>query len=142
MSEERIFSGNTVEEVAQAFAEEVTRDYLRHLEYWQATAVDDREEYRQWEIKIESEPEMMEKNAFDKILKIMQEPQENKQYFKKKWCFLRSKDVISITKSSGFYKDLLPGEDIEHAFPTNVEYLIDTKRLIAIKKIYSQYERL
>jgi len=141
MSEEKIFSGNTVEEVAQAFAETVSRNYLRHLEFWQATAVDEPHEFNQWKLKIESEPEEVKRNAFDKILKIMQKPRENKQFFKK-WWFFRSEDIISITRSSGFFKDLLPGEDIEHAVSVNVEYLIDKNRLTVIKKIYSQYAKL
>lgn len=141
MSEERIFSGNTVEEVAKAFAETVSRNYLRHLQSWQATAMDDLHEYNQWQLRIESEPQEVERNAFEKILKIMKQPQENIEFFSKWWIF-RSKDVISITRSSGFYESLLPGKDVEQTVSVNVEYLINKRRLTVIKKIYSQDARL
>ena len=141
MSEEKIFSGNTVEEVAKALAETVSRNYLNHLKFWKATAMDDLHESYQWQLRIESELEEVKRNAFDKILKIMKEPQKNKQFFKK-WWFFRSKDVISITRSSGFYKGLLHGKDIEQTVSVNVEYLINKRRLIVVKKIYSQYARL
>lgn len=142
MQEGTIFLGNTLEEVAQALAEEIRRNYLSHLEFWQATAMDDPHEFYQWKKKIESEPSVVQRNAFDKILKIMQNPKDNKKYFKKKWRFLRSKHVISVTKSSGFYQDLLPGKDIEHTVSVNVEYLIDKRHMTVVKKVYSQYARL
>lgn len=141
MSEEKIFSGNTVEEVAEALAKTVSRNYLKHLEFWKATAMDDLLESNQWQLRIESEPEEVKRNAFDKILKIMKEPQENKQFFKKWWLF-RSKDIISITRSSGFYKGLLHGKDVEQTVSVNVEYLINKRSLTVIKKIYSQHTRL
>lgn len=141
MSEEKIFSGNTVEEVAQAFAETVSRNYLKDLQFWQATAMDDPHEYNQWQLRIQSEPQEVERNAFDKILKIMKQPQENMEFFTKWWIF-RSKDVISITRSSGFYEGLLPGKDVEQTVSVNVEYLINKRRLTVIKKIYSQDARL
>ena len=142
MQEERIFLGNTLEEVAKAFAEEISRNYLQHLKFWQATAMDEPHEFHQWEEKIKNEPGVVKRNAFEKILKIMKNPEDNKQYFKKKYGFLRSKDVIGITKSSGFYQDLLPGEDIEHTVSVNVEYLIDKRYMTVVKKIYSQDARL
>lgn len=142
MQEERIFFGNTLEEVAKAFAKEISRNYLQHLKFWQATAMDEPHEFHQWGEKIKSEPSVVERNAFEKILKIMKNPEDNKQYFKKKYGFLRNTDVISITKSSGFYQDLLPGEDIEHTVSVNVEYLIDKRYMTVVKKIYSQDARL
>lgn len=141
MNGEIIFSGSTLEEVAKAFAEIVSRNYISHLDYWQATAMDDRQEYEQWEQKKEREPEILRENAFNKILKIMQKPELNRMFFKK-YRFFRSKNVIAITKFSGFYKDLLPGNDIEHAFAVNVEYLIDIENLNIREEIYPQRIKL
>ena len=48
MSEEILCTARTRDELAKCFAEEVAKQYKSHLEFWQATAVDDREEYAMW----------------------------------------------------------------------------------------------
>ena len=45
MSEEILCTARTRDELAKCFAEEVAKQYRSHLEFWQATAVDDKEEY-------------------------------------------------------------------------------------------------
>lgn len=137
MSFEKVIKGNTVEEIAKAFSDIVARNYLEHLEFWQATAMDDPYERKQWEVRIETEPEVVKKNAYAKILKIMKEPEENKSYYKKKWLFMRSKDEISITKSSEFYEDLLPEKDnVKYGVAVNVKYIIDKSRLTISEIVY------
>ena len=128
----------TVEEIAQAFAEIVSRNYLKNLQFWQATAADDLDEFLDWEEKIKTEPEKVKKAAFEKILQIMQEPQKNKQFYKKGF-FFRSKNIIRVSTESGYYKDLLPDKDITHTVAVNVEYIIDIQRRIIQKRIYESY---
>lgn len=140
--EEEIFSGATTEEVAAEFAKIVERKYIEHLEFWQATAADDREEYRYWEYRKNNEPDEVYKAAEKKILDIMQNRLSNRKYYRKEMVFFRSKDEISITKSSGFYKDLCLGKTIEHSVTVNVEYLINIRDLIIFERIYPQGTKL
>lgn len=134
MSEEVIFSGTTLEEVAQNFATIVCRKYQDYLEFWQSKAVDDLYEFYEWELRIESEPKKLKKKVFKKIMNVMREPEKNKRFFKREKLFFRSKEIIRITNSSTFYKDLLPEVDVKESLPDNIEYLIDKKNLTIRKK--------
>lgn len=134
MSEEVIFSGTTLEEVAQTFATIVCRKYQDYLEFWQSKAVDDLYEFYEWELRIESEPKKLKKNTYIKMMKVMREPEKNKRFFKREKLFFRSKEIIRITNSSTFYKDLLPEVDVKESLPDNIEYLIDKKNLSIRKK--------
>lgn len=136
MSEKTFWSCNTVKELAQTFAEIVKQNYLSDLNYWKATARDSPYEFMEWDMRIKREPNVVKKNAQAKILKIMQNSKKYLKYYKRKWHFFRSKRIISITRASGFYGDLLNGRDIGYMFAINVEYLIDTKSLTIVKKIY------
>lgn len=135
MYEEKIFSGNTIQEVAKIFSEEISRQYLNYLKFWQTTSMDDTDEFFQWEQRIKSEPSVVQERAFNKILEIMQKPQENQKFFKKRLFILRSKSVILITSSSDFYEDLLPKGGIQHTIPKNIEYILNSKKF-TIRKRY------
>ena len=135
MYEEKIFFGNTVQEVAKDFSEEISRQYLNYLKFWQTTSMDDTDEFFQWEQRIKSEPSVVQERAFNKILEIMQKPQENQKFFKKRLFILRSKSVILITSSSDCYEDLLPKGGIQHTIPKNIEYILNSKKF-TIRKRY------
>ena len=135
MYEEKIFFGNTVQEVAKDFSEEISRQYLNYLKFWQTTSMDDTDEFFQWEQRIKSEPSVVQERAFNKILEIMQKPQEKQKFFKKRLFILRSKSVILITSSSDFYEDLLPKGGIQHTIPKNIEYILNSKKF-TIRKRY------
>ena len=85
--EEEIFSGATVEEVAAEFAKIVERNYVKRLEFCQATSVDDREEYRYWEYRKNNEPDEVYKATEKKILTIIQNWESNKKYYLKEPFF-------------------------------------------------------
>lgn len=133
-----IFTGNNVEEVAEEFAEIVGRNYLEHLEFCKCTACDDRDEFLYWEERIQTELECVKENAYTKVLEILQEPQKNRRFLKKKGLLTRHKKLFSITRSSGFYDDLLPEEKVKYAAAVNVEYLINKETFCIEKKIYPQ----
>ena len=139
MHKEIIFSGNTVNQVAERFASIVSRKYLESLQFWKATAMENTEEEEYWEKKIKTEPEEVKKCAYEKILKIM--GGTDNPYLKRKGAFGR-KVIISITRSSGFYEGLLDGKDIKCSVEPNVEYLIDQKNLSIEKRVYPAYKRL
>lgn len=141
MSEKTFWSCNTVRELAQTFAEIVKQNYLSDLKYWLATARDSPYEFKQWNMRIKKEPNKVKRNAKRKILKIMKEPKENAKFYKRISRFWNY-TVISITKSSGFYDDLLKGKNIGNAFAVNVEYIIDETGLTIVKNVYSQDEIL
>ena len=140
--EEEIFSGATVEEVAAEFAKIVERNYVKRLEFCQATSVDDREEYRYWEYRKNNEPDEVYKATEKKILTIIQNWESNKKYYLKERFFFRSKDEISITRSSGFYDDLYSGDAVKYSVCVNVEYLINIRDLIIFERIYTQGTKL
>ena len=50
MYEEKIFSGNTIQEVAKIFSEEISRQYLKHLKFWQITSIDDNDELKESQV--------------------------------------------------------------------------------------------
>lgn len=139
--EELIFSGSTVEELAEAFSELVSRNYLTELNFWRMAAIKEVDDSPYWENRIEEEPKEIKLNAYAKTLSIMQYPDRNKQFFKRRG-FLRRRHVISITRSSGFYDNLLPRRDVKHTVTANIEYLIDPESFCIKKKTYSEYVRL
>ena len=139
MYKDKIFSGNTVNQVAERFASIVSQNYLNTLLLWKTTAMQDTEEVEYWNQKIKSEPEKVKKRTYEKILKII--GKMDSPYLKRKGLFGR-RVVISITRSSGFYGDLLDGKDIKGSVEPNVEYWIDRKNLTIEKRIHPAYKRL
>lgn len=142
MSEKTFWSCSTVKELAQTFAEIVKQNYLSDLNYLKAIARDSPYEFIDLETKIKKEPNEVKSNAQKKILRIMQNPEINERFYKRIFRFFRSKNIISITKSSGFYNNLLKGVKIENTVAVNVEYIIDKRSLTIRKKIYLQDEIL
>lgn len=136
-SEKIIYVAISKEDLATAFSKEVNENCYCRLTHWRATAIDDPAEFEQWEQKRKSLPELAEKNSLERILKIMNDPNSYKKYYKKirKGCFKRT-TMISITDRSGFYEDLVKGECIGQ--PINVEYLLDLSTFTMIKRVYSQ----
>ena len=134
MYEEKIFSGNTIQEVAKIFSEEISRQYLKHLKFWQITSIDDNDEFWKLEEKIKREPSVVQKNVFNKILEIMQKPEANKKFYKKRLLLFRSKNIIIITSSSDFYNDLLTKGGIQHTIPKNIKYILNSENLTIVKK--------
>ena len=138
MHKEIIFSGNTVNQVAERFSSIISQNYLEALRLWKITAMEETEA-QFWKQRMQIEPEMVKKNAYQKILKIMKET--NSSYIKQKGL-LRDSNVISITRASGFFDDLLNGRDIKYSIKPNEEYLIHKKALTIEKKVHPVYKRL
>lgn len=130
-------TSKTRESLAEAFAGVVAEKYKAHLEFWQASAVDDKEEYAMWEKRIQTELDIVKERALKRIKSIMDNPQYNRKFFKKFWKVFVDWDIIRIVPSTGFYKNLL-GRDITNAFSVNVEYLIDMRKKNVVKITHSQ----
>ena len=139
MSEIILSTVKTWDGLAEAFADEIAKQYKSHLEHWHATAMDDREEQAMWEERIKNEPDEVRKKAFNRIKSIMGNPQYNRKYFVKKYVIFVDWSTIRITPATGFYNNMLDsGKDITSAFLVNVEYRIDMTEMRVIKIINSQ----
>lgn len=137
MSEKILCTVKTWDGLAEAFADEVAKQYKSHLEFWQATAMDDREEYAMWAERIKLEPDKVKERALSRIKSIMENPQYNRKFFMKKFWIFVDWSMIRIIPETGFYRNLL-GRDITNAFPVNVEYRIDLTYMNIIKVTHSQ----
>lgn len=137
MSEKILCTVKTWDGLAKAFADEVAKQYKSHLEFWQATAMDDREEYAMWAERIKLEPDKVKERALSRIKSIMENPQYNRKFFMKKFWIFVDWTMIRIIPETGFYRNLL-GRDITNAFPVNVEYRIDLTYMNIIKVTHSQ----
>lgn len=137
MSEKILCTVKTWDGLAEAFADEVAKQYKSHLEFWQATAIDDREEYAMWAERIKLEPDKVKERALSRIKSIMENPQYNRKFFMKKFLIFVDWTMIRIIPETGFYRNLL-GRDITNAFPVNVEYRIDLTYMNIIKVTHSQ----
>lgn len=124
--------------LAEAFAEEIAKQYKMHLEFWHASAMDDKAEQAMWEKRIKEEPDLVKTAAFNHIKSIMGSPQYNRRYYQKKYKIFVNWSMIQITNKSGFYRNLLPGKDITQTFPVNVEYRIDMTQMSVIKVVHPQ----
>lgn len=133
MKEKIIFQGNDLEELAQKFAELITRNYLEYLDFWKKNAKG--KELNFWRKKIKNEPEIVRKNAYKKILQIMKFHKENEEFYKDKWILFKDKNIILINKETSFYKDLLPGEDLTYTAKVSRKYMIDKKRFLIAKRL-------
>lgn len=137
MSEKILCTVKTWNGLAEAFADEVAKRYKSHLEFWQATAMDDREEYAMWAERIRVEPDMVKEYALDRIKSIMENPQYNRKFYLKKYKIFVDWSIIQITPSTGFYRYLLD-RDITSAYPANVEYRIDMTKMNIVQITHSQ----
>ena len=137
MSEIILCTTKTREGLAKAFADEMAKEYKRHLEFWQATAMDDREEFAMWNARIQNEPDKVRERVFNRVKSIMDNPQYNRKFYKKKFKIFVDWDTIRIFPATGFYQNLL-GRDITNAFSVNVEYLISIKNMNIVKITHSQ----
>lgn len=137
MSEKILCTVKTWDGLAEAFADEIANSHKRHLEFWQATAMDDREEYEMWAERIRTEPNKVKERALAKIKSIMENPQYNRKFYMKKFKIFVDWSTIRITPATGFYQHLLE-RDITSGFPVNVEYRIDMTNMSIIKITHSQ----
>lgn len=137
MSEEILCTVKTWDGLAEAFAEEIAKKHKEHLEFWQATAVDDREEYLVWAERIRLEPGKVKEKALSKIKSIMENPQYNRKFYLKKYKIFVDWSVVRIAPATGFYRYLLE-RDITSAYPANVEYRIDMTHMNLVKITHSQ----
>ena len=126
--------------LAEAFADELAKRYKSHLEFWQATAIDDREEYAMWAERIRVEPDKVKEKALARLKSIMENPQYNRKFYQKKFKVFVNWSMIQITPETGFYRHLLE-RDITSAIPVNVEYRIDMTNMEIIQITYSQNSR-
>lgn len=139
MSEIILSTDKSWDGLAEAFANEIAKQYKSHLEHWHATAMDDRKEQTMWKEKIRVEPDEVKKKVFNRIKAIMSNQPYYRKYFLKKFKIFVDWSVIRITPATGFYKNMLEsGDDITHAFPVNVEYRIDMTEMKVIKIVNSQ----
>lgn len=137
MSEKILCTEKTRDGLAKAFADEIAKEYKRHLEFWQATAMDDREEFAMWAARIQNEPDKVRERTLNRIKSIMDNPQYNRKFYKKKFKIFVCWDTIRIIPAAGFFRNLL-GRDITNAFSVNVEYLISMKDMNIVKITHSQ----
>lgn len=138
MSRGTIFKGRSLDALAVGFGKVVRRKYQSNLNFWKATAVDDRKEYAEWNEKIETDPPKIEEQAKNKLLNIMKGQHEvQKPYLNKRTIFGRvDKNVLVINTASGFYDDLLPSDPIvRNRFSVNVNYLINMKKFSIVEEI-------
>ena len=126
--------------LAEAFADEIAKRYKSHLEFWQATAIDDREEHAMWAERIRIEPDKVKEKALIRIKSIMENPQYNRKFYLKKFKIFVDWNMIQITPSTGFHRHLLD-HDITSAFPVNVEYRIDMTSMDIVQITHSQNAR-
>lgn len=141
MSEKILCTVEKRDDLAAAFATVVAKKYKGHLEFWQATAMDDREEHLMWEGRIQSEPDVVKERALNRIKSIMDNPKENRKFYKKFWKFFVDWGTIRVIPSTGFYQNLL-GRDITNAFSVNVEYLIRMRNKQIVQITHSQNVKL
>lgn len=137
MSGEILCTARTRDELAECFAAEVARQYKSHLEYWQTTAVDDKEEYAMWGTRIQHEPDTVRERVLNRIRSVMANPQYYRKYFRKVLKVFVDWDVIRIIPQTGFYQNLM-ARDITNAFSINVEYLINLKDMTVVKIVHSE----
>lgn len=137
MSEKILCTVKTWDGLAEAFADEIAKRYKSHLEFWQATAMDDREEYAMWAERIRLEPAMVKEKALAKLKSIMGNPQYNRKFYLKKYKIFVDWSTIQITPATGFYRHLLE-RDITSAYPINVEYRIDMTSMNIVQITHSQ----
>lgn len=107
-----------------------TRQYKDHLEYWKATAVDDKDEYRYWERKIATELETMYC-----VFKSVIEEQYNlcsvkKQSWLSKLGIRKKRIQMDTKKNTEIYRKVLENIGEGHLspsneFPNNVRYILD-----------------
>ena len=117
----------TTEQLAQSFSEDIGRAYREAVFACKATAMDDRNETKYWQKRIEREVPIVVKNAERKILEIMNyHPRLRKRYcLRKRLGLFRDKNILNINLESGFFDDLLWERKLKNFFPVNVEYHID-----------------
>lgn len=134
--EGRIFEGKSLEDVATAFAECVSRNHLENLEFWRATAMDDLGEVEYWNQRMKKEPSIVKKVVYSEVLSIMQnaDAPENKKFHSRKRFFGREKNKLSITAETGFFEAVL--RECAMSTPVNVEYIIDLKNFYIDKIIH------
>ena len=111
--EEYIISFSNRTELIQFVSKYLAHHYKEHLEFWRATARDDRKEMSLWEERIKVEVPKLE--AAIKIL--LGEKLKNKKQFN-----ITSK---SIFLKKAFRKAHITSSSPENSFPINVEYKID-----------------
>ena len=80
-------SDASVEELARTFAKIVKRNYTEYLRYWKLAAQEGANASKEWQARIETEPEIVEENVYNRILKIVSEPQNYKRLFQKNGIF-------------------------------------------------------
>ena len=137
MSEKILCTVKTWDGLAEAFADEIAKCYKRHLEFWQATAMDDREEYEMWAERIRNEPDKVKENALARIKSIMEKPRYNRKFYLKKYKIFVDWSTIRIAPTTGFYQNLLE-RDITCAYSVNVEYHIDMTKMNVVQITHSQ----
>ena len=84
MSEKILCTVKTWDGLAEAFADEVAKQYKSHLEFWQSTAMDDQKEHAMCADCRKLVPEMLRKIALANIKSIIENtPYPRKFYLKK-----------------------------------------------------------
>ena len=127
-----VFYGKNLEEVATVFADIVFRHHISFLESFKASAMDDAAETAYWDYRLEHEPDVVRTKVYNRILDVMQHPEENRNLFVKR-VLLRDRRLMSITEESGFYEKILAESKV--IVPVNVEYIIDIENF-RIDKVY------
>ena len=85
-----------------------------------------------WDYRLEHEPDVVRTKVYNRILDVMQHPEENRNLFVKR-VILRDMRLMSITEESGFYDKILAESKV--IVPVNVEYIIDIENF-RIDKVY------
>ena len=131
-------TGNSLEQLADIFAGMIVQKCVDDLAN-RRSAVDDLIAADLLKERLNVEPGLVRKKTYARIIQVMENPSKYKEYYKKYFIF-RSKSVIRITRSSGFFEGLFIGPHIPILW--NEEWLIDIKRLSVVKKLYLPYYQL
>lgn len=119
---ERKFSFASREEMVTKLAEFFAKKYYAHLEFWSATAMDDREELGYWQQKMQEQPEKAKKLFEEAINNELVEIEERKIRFFKRRLWIDTKKHDQIYQS--VLSILEPGLKPCNCFPNNVQYFI------------------
>ena len=96
-----------------------TQHYKDHLEYWKATAVDDKDEYRYWERKIATELETMchvVKGAIEEQYNIC----TKKQSWLAKLEIRKDRILMDTRENTEVYRKILENIGESHLSPNNM----------------------
>lgn len=139
MKREKSFSMESMERMANAFSEMVSRDYWKELLFLKCTLPYDYNEQLCKRVEeSKREADSLKRNVYQRILTIMKNPEENKEFYENPF-------TISINKSNYLSFGNTICSDIVTTFlsvPPTTDYLINLKQETIEKRAFSSYENM